>query len=315
MAKFKMKLNANNPIESSKTLKELIEEHLNDCEVKGLSFYTIRSYSDNARIILKYLDGDLVLSDITNQTIIQFIANIKSTGVKPTTINNRLRYLKALFNYAYDNEYMNKLKIKSVKVDEENKNPLTNEEVSKLIKRPTNNDYVEYRQWVIVNLILATGIRTRNVLELFVNDINLKNGTLHLRLTKSRKSQTIYLTPSIIKILKEWLRLTNLKDQQPLFPTIYGEPMSRYTYRSAFDNYVDRRNVDCSPHQLRHTFTKSLVINNVNPFIIKEMLGHSDISITQKYVKMFGEDLQQATQGLDTLAQYQKNRIKLGDSK
>ena len=310
-----MKLNANNPLESGKTLKELMDEHLGDCEVKGLSFYTLKSYKDNARIVLKYLDGNMNLSSITNQTINQLISEIKSTGVKPTTINNRLRYLKALFNYAYDNDYMSKLKIKSVKVDEENKNPLNDDEVARLIKKPSSDDYVEYRQWVIVNLILATGIRTRNVLELFVSDVNFKNGTLHLRLTKSRKSQTIYLTPSISKILKEWLRLTNLKDQQPMFPTVYGETMSRYTYRSAFDNYVDRRRVDCTPHQLSHTFTKSLVINNVNPFVIKEMLGHSDISVTQKYVKMFGEDLQQATQGIDTLAQYQKSRIKLGGSK
>ena len=96
-----------------------------------------------------------------------------------------------------------------------------------------------------------------------------------------------------------------------LFPTLEGKPMNRYTYRSAFDKYVARRGVKCAPHQLRHTFTKQLVMQNVNPFVIKELLGHQDISVTQKYVKMFSEELQEQVNEIDTLSLFNNKRMKL----
>ena len=291
------------------TLVELINEHLSDCESRGLSKYTLKSYTDNARIILQYLDETIKITSITNHTISQLIREIQSTGVKPSTVNNRIRYLKALFNYAYDNDYMPKLRIKAVKMTYENKNPLNEQEVKKLLRKPTGDDYVEYRQWVIVSLILATGIRTRNVIESRVSDLDLSANILTLRDTKGRRQQKIYLSASIRGVLKEWLRITNIKGDMALFPTIYGKPMNRYTYREAFDKYVARRGVDCTTHQLRHTFTKQLVMNNVNPFVIKELLGHQDISVTQKYVKMFSDELQEQVNQLDTLSQFNSKKM------
>ena len=49
--------------------------------------------------------------------------------------------------------------------------------------------------------------------------------------------------------------------------------------------------------------------------IIKELLGHQSLEVTQRYIKLFSDEIQKATEGLDILAQYQKNRIKLGGSK
>ncbi|WVR22094.1 MAG: integrase [Malazfec virus 1] len=308
MAKLKMSLHN---IGKNMKLEQLMNEHLEDCRARGLSEYTIKSYSDNARYVLQYLDGETEITEINNQLIAQLIRAIQSTGVKASTVNNRVRYLKALFNFAYDNDYMDKLRIKAVKMSQENKNPLNEQEVKKLLRKPTGDDYCEYRQWVIVNLVLATGIRTRNVIEARVSDLDLNANILTLKDTKGRREQKIYLSASIRAILKEWIRLTGIKGDMALFPTIEGKPMNRYTYRSAFDKYVARRDVKCTPHQLRHTFTKQLVLQNVSPFVIKELLGHQDISVTQKYVKMFSEELQEQVNEIDTLSLYNNRRMKL----
>lgn len=308
MAKLKMSLHN---IGKNMTLEQLMNEHLEDCRARGLSEYTIKSYSDNARYILQYLDGETEITEINNQLIAQLIRAIQATGVKPSTVNNRVRYLKVVFGFAFDNDYMDKLRIKSVKMSQENKNPLNEQEVKKLLRKPTGDDYCEYRQWVIVNLVLATGIRTRNVIEARVSDLDLNANILTLKDTKGRREQKIYLSASIRAILKEWVRLTGIKGDMALFPTIEGKPMNRYTYRSAFDKYVARRDVKCAPHQLRHTFTKQLVMQNVNPFVIKELLGHQDISVTQKYVKMFSEELQEQVNEIDTLSLYNNRRMKL----
>ena len=91
--------------------------------------------------------------------------------------------------------------------------------------------------------------------------------------------------------------------------------MSLNVCKVAFIRYARRRGVETSLHILRHTYARDLVQADVNPVIIKELLGHQSLAVTQRYIKLFSDDIRKATDGLDTLAQYQKNRIKLRGSK
>ena len=175
--------------------------------------------------------------------------------------------------------------------------------------------FTEVKMWVIANLVLSTGIRSRNVREVKLSDLDLQNRTLYLRDTKSHKSQIVYLSKSVVKVLNEWLKLTELPSDSPLFPNELGEEMSLNVCKVAFIRYARRRGVETSLHILRHTYARDLVQADVNPVIIKELLGHHSLEVTQRYIKLFSDDIRKATDGLDTLAQYQKQRIKLGGIK
>lgn len=152
---------------------------------------------------------------------------------------------------------------------------------------------------------MAAGIRARNVREAKVNDLDISNRTLYLRDAKSHKPQTIYFSQNITNILVDWLKLTGFK----------GEEMSLHVLKSVFMDYAEKRGIKTSLHILRHTYARDLVKADVNPVIIKELLGHHSLEVTQRYIKFFSDDIRKATDELDTLAQYQKNRIKLGVSK
>lgn len=298
------------------TLNILHNEHLMSCKAKRLSKYTVDGYESNYRLLCEFLGGEYDVSQLDIKVVndyINFLCDNYSS--KTTTLNSRLRYVRNLFNFAHEQGYCNKIKIKLIKENQENKTPLTKEEVKRLIARPNNMRFTEVKMWVIANLVLSTGIRSRNVREVRVSDLDLQNRTLYLRDTKSHKPQTIYLSKSVIKILNEWLRLTELSADSPLFPNEFGEEMSLDVCKMAFIRYARRRGVDTSLHILRHTYARDLVKADINPVIIKELLGHHSLEVTQRYIKLFSDDIQKATDGLDTLAQYQKNRIKLGGSK
>lgn len=298
------------------SLFELYEEHLAHAKARRLSKFTIKYYRDNYRILELCLGGDYIVSNVSESTVHQYIEFIESNySDKTTTLNTRLRYVRNLFNFAHERGYCQKVKVSLVKECRENKNPLTKEQVEKLIAKPKGDTYSEFRMWVITNLVLSTGIRSRNVREVKVNDLDTSNRTLYLRNTKAHKSQTIYLTQHILNILIEWLKMTGISGESPLFPTLFGDEMNVDTIKSAFRRYAIDRGVETSLHILRHTYARDLVRADVNPVIIKELLGHHSLEVTQRYIKLFSDDIQKATDGLDTLAQYQKNRIKLGVSK
>ncbi len=298
------------------TLNILHNEHLISCKARRLSKYTIDGYESNYRLLSEFLGDEYDISQLSNNVVYDYINFLcDNYSSKTTTLNSRLRYVRNLFNFAHEQGYCNKLKIKLIKENQENKTPLTKEEVQKLIVRPKNMRFTEVKMWVIANLVLSTGIRSRNVREVKVCDLDVSNRTLYLRDTKSHKPQTIYLSKSIVKILNEWLRLTELPSDSPLFPNELGEEMSLDVCKMAFIRYAKRRGISTSLHVLRHTYTRDLVNADVNPVIIKELLGHHSLEVTQRYIKLFSDDIRKATDGLDTLAQYQKNRVKLGGSK
>ncbi len=250
------------------TLSILHNEHLMSCKARCLSQHTIDSYESNYRLLSEFLgeDYDIVTLDIkVVHDYINFLCDNYSSKTtedydivtldikvvhdyinflcdnyssKTTTLNSRLRYVRNLFNFAHEQGYCDKLKIKLIKENQENKTPLTKDEVQKIIARPKNMRFTEVKMWVIANLVLSTGIRSRNVREVRVSELDLQNRTLYLRDTKSHKPQTIYLSKSVVKVLNEWLRLTELPSDSPLFPNEFGEEMSLDVCKMAFIRYA-----------------------------------------------------------------------------
>lgn len=298
------------------TLKQLYDEHMEYSKARNFRPQTLENNEFNFIVMADYFGDDFLIEDITTGAINGYINYLlDKRKVKVITVNERLKHLRKLMNYAYKCGYCHKVNIELLKDTRENKTPLTQEEVQKLIAKPTKMMFSEVRSWTIANLVISTGIRSRNVREVKVKDLDLHNRTLYLRDTKSHKPQTIYLSHSVIKILNEWLKITQLKGDSPLFPSVYGEELSNRSLKNIFRAYARSRGVETSLHILRHTYARDLVKADVNPVIIKELLNHSSLETTQRYIKLFGSEIQQATEGLDTLAQYQKHRIKLGGSK
>lgn len=156
------------------------------------------------------------------------------------------------------------------------------------------------------NLLFSTGIRQRSMMNLTVRDVDLDNRMLSVRITKNRKPLLIPLNALMCKILREYLEHRDAKsDEERLFTNVLGRPLVKSTCYSMLYAYNKERGVAATGiHRYRHTFAKQWVLNGGNVVSLSKILGHSNLSITQRYVNLLVSDLARQVEEVDLLGQF-----------
>ena len=81
----------------------------------------------------------------------------------------------------------------------------------------------------------------------------------------------------------------------PLFLTVYSKELTLHVLKRVLTDYAKKQAIKTSLHILRYTYARDLVKADVNPVIIKELLDHQSLEVTQRYIKWFSEEVQKAT--------------------
>ena len=172
------------------------------------------------------------------------------------------------------------------------------------MEKPDINDcnFATYRNWVIVNFLLGTAVRSRTLTNLKIKDINLEEAQVHLKVIKSKRHQLLPLSRSLVKILIEYLEYRDGDKEDYLFCTNYGKRLKSSSLNSAIRRYNHSRNVQkTSIHMFRHTFAKLWILNGGDAFRLQKILGHSDMTMVRNYVNMYNKDLEKDFNKLNPL--------------
>lgn len=143
----------------------------------------------------------------------------------------------------------------------------------------------------MLELMYATGIRVSELVSLTIDDINVQAGYIRC---SERGRERIIPIGSVARIsLRQYLKQARpamISDDSSaiLFPNYSGRPMSRQGFWKILKQYAAKAGIesDITPHTLRHSFAAHLLENGADLRSVQEMLGHSDISTTQIYLKM-----------------------------
>lgn len=298
-----------------KSITEGFEDFIIHCKSKNLSEATIKSYRDTIEYTFsKFMSLDSLTEDINSTTIQKFIAYLKGTCVKDTTINSYLRMLRAVLYYFMKLGWMPEFKIQLIKADKEVIETYADSEINLLLKKPNIKKcpFVEYRNWMVCNFLLATGCRSKTLLNIKVKDIDFENSVVIYRHTKGRTQQIVPLSSTISVYLREYISYIN-KDGY-LFPNAYGEIMNNSTLGHNMNDYNRKRGVGKTGlHRWRHTFAKKYILNGGDIFRLQKILGHSDMTIVRNYVNMFSNDLKDNFDSVNPLenAINKKSRIRI----
>ncbi|MGM9543603.1 MAG: tyrosine-type recombinase/integrase [Romboutsia timonensis] len=305
------------------TIAEAFKEFIYEKEAKNLSQTSLKNYRNTFNIFMNFFDYDeeTLLSEISQSDLYEWMGTMKVEGIKVSSVNAYLTNIKTFFRWCMDEDkgYMKPFKFPQMKGQEEPIKLFSDDDIETLLARPQNeDDFVECRTWAIVNWILATGNRGATVCEVKISDIDFKSKEIQLRHTKNKKAQIIPLSPTLESVIKKYIKEWRDKDDEWLFPTISNEQLTTAAMRKSFVRYCSDRGVaQHNIHGLRHNFAKYWVQNNGNIFALQQILGHSSLDMTRRYVKLFNEDIKtdyERYSALDTIKRTQ-SRIKVVSKK
>lgn len=277
------------------SLDEAFNEFIQQKEANGLAPSTIRNYNLSYHIFYTYneFDKETPVTIITNNLINKWINHMRKEEIATSSINHYLREIRAFTNFCVKREYLDSpIEIPQLKQQEELPKFYSDEDIEKLLAKPSNNDtFTEWRMWGIVNFVLATGARASTIRNVQLDDIDFNNANINLsRHTKNREALNIPLSSTLANALREYTRKWHITDY--LFPNVGNEQLTDSALRSAYVRYCQARDVEqTNIHGLRHSFARSWIINGGNQFKLQRIMGHKNLSMTNRYVKLFAQDL------------------------
>lgn len=305
---------------------EAFDNFIQEKEALNKSKDTIRNYKLSYRLFCEYHDfkpEEMPVNVITQNSVYKWMNSMKIDGTKPVTINHYLGDIRVFLYWCMDNgrEYLEPFDIHLMAKQEEPLKMFSDEELEALLEKPHRGDsWAEWRSWAIVNWALGTGNRASTICDVHIGDVDFAKREIRLRHTKNKKLSTIPLSSSLDTVIKEYIKICRkgCPDDAWLFPNVGEEQMTASAVGQAFGRYCKRRGIDKSNiHGLRHNFAKGWIMNGGNIYVLQQVLGHSTLDMTRKYIKLFGEDLKQGFDDfnpLDTMKKSQKRTQKVKKS-
>lgn len=295
-------------VEKSLTVQEAYDQFQRYNLTKGLSEGTVRYYESYSRAFFKFLgDTGQPLAEVTKATVDDYTLYLKGKAtVTDTTVNTALRMVRAFLYFCMEQGWIPHFNVPQIRAAQPVKEPYTNDELVKLLKKPDLKSctFARYRNWVIVNFLLATGCRAATLVNLRIMDIDLSGGTAFFRHMKAGNQQAVPLSKTIVHILEEYLPYRNGQPSEPLFISEYGNALRVDVLESAIREYNHSCGVEkTSLHLFRHTYAKLFIMAGGDPFRLQKLLGHTDFAMTKRYVALYADDLKENYDSFNPLEQ------------
>jgi len=178
---------------------------------------------------------------------------------------------------------------------------LTPEEARKVIETPDTGCLLGYRDRAILETLYATGIRKSELMNLTVNDVNLEEGVLRINAGKFNKDRVVPLTRLACSFLETYLKairpaLLQGRVSDRVFISQRAAPLSKNALGELVEKYARQaglnKHVTC--HIWRHSCATHLVKNKASLRHVQELLGHRDLSTTERYLHLTITDLKEA---------------------
>lgn len=215
--------------------------------------------------------------------------------LSPYTIHQHFRVLRTFFNWAVKVELITESPISKVeepKVPDEDMPVLEDEEVEQIIKAIDVGSENGLRDLAIVSLLLDTGLRRNEVVNLTCREVDLKQREVKVKWGKGGKNRIVPLLDAI-EVLAAYLE-TRSSDLKQFFLTEGGEPLDSDGLKSMLRRLREKTGVShCNAHTFRHTFARNYLRRGGDMETLRRIMGHSSSDSTRRYIKLIIEDLKE----------------------
>jgi Site-specific recombinase XerD len=277
--------------------KQLLKEFIYECEIRKLTWKTIKGYRNNNLYLLNYIErefGIVNVEEIETSHIKAFLMLQQKNNRKVTYTNGLIKVFRAFYKYLKEEGYISinpMLKIKWGRQKRPVIKTFTPEEVSRMMKVFRGFDYLNIRNMAIMGMLFDTGIRCYELCCL--KNVGIKD-TCIIIWGKGGKERILGKSPYLDKLLMryEQAKKAYFQDKGSIpdnfFLSRNGKPLTneavaRIVSLAGKEAGVSK-DIRCSPHTCRHWFAQAQLKNGLDVYSLSRLLGHSNIKITQVYL-------------------------------
>ena len=291
---------------------------------RNVSPHTVRSYRDVMTLLLRYCRDRkelaierLRIEELSADLVIEFLDSLEiDRGCSIRTRNQRLAALHAFVRYLQVEapEHMlhcqRLLAIPFKRYDRPALHYLSAEQVRAILAQPDLGTPIGRRDLALLSMLYDTGARVQEVIDLTMRDVRL-DAPAQLHLTgKGGKTRVVPLMPNTVILLANHIREHGLDQphhlDSPVFVNRNRQRLTRMSIWRLIQKYAAGARPACphlpkqiSPHIFRHSKAMHLLQAGIPLVIIRDFLGHADVTTTEIYARA---DLDMKRRALEKIA-------------
>ena len=273
--------------------------------IKKKTSMTRRAYLGYLKQYISFMEQNgITLTEVKPMHIDRFIDHI-SEGNGPSIVNAKLSAVSSFYHFLEKNDFIEKNPYSSemkLKLDEkETVIYLTDKEVDKL-KASVRDGARKNRDLCIITLGCATGLRVSAIVNIDIEDIDFKEGTINV-VEKGNKKRTIYIGANTMSSIKRWMEDREKicgNNTGALFLSQKGNKrIATRTVQEMIHNASKGIDKHITPHKMRSTCAMKLYEKTGDIYLTAQQLGHSNVKNTMIYAKATEDRRREAAMLLD----------------
>jgi integrase/recombinase XerD len=300
-----------------KELKELFGDYIHECRFTTRRRpTTIKGYQEVFRHFSNLMPEVNYPSALTTDRMNEFFVRLQKRervvgrgeirkGVKDSTVKTYWSRLFSFFEWLKEREIIEKNPLKGITPPQpkyDDHRALRKKEIDRILSAITQhskNSLIMKRDMLIVHILLFAGLRRGEISQLQVRDIDMERGILTVRpeTSKSRRLRQIAINKTLYLHLDDYLRerkAHGYKTEYLIVSSTTDQGLTEHGFKHWVKRIERQSGVKFHLHRFRHTFAISLVNSGVNVVKIQRLMGHTDIRMTQRYLRSMGvEDMRE----------------------
>lgn len=274
-------------------MDEYINLFIKYLENKSLSKNSISSYLTDVKIFSLYLDNEYGITPIhaTKAMILTYLVNLQKNGKTGATIARNITSIKTFFNFLIHNRLIAINPVSTIHSPKQiKKTPeiLTISQIEELLDLPDIKSFKGCRDRAILELLYSSGIKVSELINIKIDNVNFKASFI---LITGKKERIVPIGNIAEKRIQTYFNTYKDKIHKNanrfLFLNNSGNPITRQGIWKILKHYEKNLSFskEISPQILRNSFAVHLLENGADLKTVQELLGHTNISTTQIYLK------------------------------
>ncbi|HEY92865.1 MAG TPA: tyrosine-type recombinase/integrase [Dehalococcoidia bacterium] len=301
----------------SYSLVRLTESYAFCLSTEGKSTKTIKWYTANLKRFAQFLSNNQLpeaVTEITKEEARQFISHLQTEVTRwedhsnihddkrlsAYSVHGYARTIKAFWSWLLAEGYITRNPMTSLKPPKTPRKVISTfslEQIQKILNAIDKKSSHGFRNFTMILLLLDTGIRLSELINLQMNDIDFLQSFIIVK-GKGNKERVVPFGSQVRRTLRRYIMHFRPEPDSPrtneLFLTEDGLPLKSRAVQSMLlrlSKKAKMSGVRLNPHRFRHTFAKQYLVQGGDIFSLQKILGHSSLEVVRMYVNLITSDI------------------------